>query len=231
MGTNLKVFSNLELKISIFNTIGFIIAAGEPTIFDSFKKVGTYNLFFYPLGPYIFLISPMVFLSTYYAMSLYRKKFGIITSWLPLLLLSLGLIWNFNCQFPDPYYSSWISLYIFISFLTTWIESKQVLKSDFVDEIHHMAKIEYLKESCTHWRLLSLTLIGGYLTICITWLFHRWDVSYKLFPETFRIYNQIDSATIFIFSIIVLLGPINSLLQKTEQAREQFLKIDQKDEV
>lgn len=219
------------IKIASFNTLGFCIATGIPTYLDPLlKTIGAYEPRQYPLGFWILLVGPSIFVSNYLCL----KKLASLNLriFLPgLILFFVGFISlvNFLPEFPHGNVSTWILLFTLTSIISSWIHYTSLKVERLNDNsIHQSARIEWVKETAAFWRSISIVVIGSYMGLLATWFMGNWDWVFKTVSDKEEqiLMGLFLTIQIALFSIYVVFGPIFESLNKAKSIADMLLKIE-----
>ncbi len=225
MTTKLSREKRFALKISLFNSLGFMFAVGVPTLVDPLLKSHVaYGARHYFLGPWVLLFALLAFSGTF--LILIKRKYFL--SWLPIAVLGTGLLWNFRPELPHGNVTFWTAIYCIASFVTSWIYCTTVDSSYITDKcIHRSARIERIKESINYWRTISIAIAAGYLAILVPWTNLLWTMTDKIVrePQDRFLLATISGVQLALFSIYVLAGPVTEAFLKTQTISDELLKI------
>ena len=164
-----------EFKIGFFNSLGFALAVGVPTFFDPLLKSHVrFGAREYFLGPWVLLISPLVFIVTYWCI-VKSSKHKYFFSWFPLAVSGIAVLWNFRPELPHANVTLWIIYYCVASFFASWIRYTP-MDFNFVCDgsIHINARIERIKESISQWRTILISIATGFLALIVPWIAFVW---------------------------------------------------------
>lgn len=215
------------IKISLFNSLGFMLAVGVPTFVDPLLKshvAYAYGARQYFLGPWVLLLPLFAFFGTY--LILIKRRY--LFSWFPIAILGAASLWNFGPELPHGNVALWTTIYCITSSVTSWIYCSKVDSSYITDEsIHVSARIERIKESINYWRTISIAIAAGYLAILLPWISLLWTITDKFVLDHRErlLLATVWGVELALFSIYVLAGPVSEAFLKTQTISNDLLKI------
>jgi hypothetical protein len=218
------------VRLAGFTAVGMSLAVGVPTFVDSRM---TSNRIFgareYPMGYWILLIGPLVFVGMYYlliASSSVKKR--IVKPIAYLLIVGCLSLLNFFPEFPNGNVILWLLLYFIGDVLCLWTHYTPI-KSDYIDlvDILDIAKIEMIKESINFWRTSTLMVGVGYLAILVPWsnLIWTWPAKFLTNPKEEALGIMVCETQLLFFSFFFLFCPVLEGIRKWQEATELFRKI------
>lgn len=218
------------IKIASFNTFGFCMATGIPTYLDPLlETIGAYGPRQYPLGFWILLIGPSIFVSNYLCLiKLTSLNFRIFLPGLILIFVGFCSLFNFLPEFPHGSVSTWILLFSLNSIISSWIHYTP-LKAEHLNDISidPSARIEWVKETAAFWRSISISIIVSYMGLLATWFMGSWDWVFKAVGDKGEqiLVGLFSASQVTLFSIYFVFGPIFESLSKTKSTADLLLRI------
>jgi hypothetical protein len=208
---------SFRIKIALFNLIGYCTAVASAYLLDGNLPTHIkYGAREYPHISIWFMISPVVFLTSYLILSLWqghaaRRGITLVGSSLPLLLFGLCA----SLSFPPerPHVGILISNLSFcaISLLTVWL---RISLGDFAfvnaTEVPYDARLEHLKATVTTWQMVAVYGAAGYLVFVMSWagvLYVAVSLTVKSEADRFTL-GQGELVQILIITICVIAGPL-----------------------
>lgn len=221
--TNPQVDRWLAFQLSAFNMVGFFVSTVGSTFVDArLEHHVRFGARVYPLGYWIVLLAPVVFLACYYSLSRAKRS-----RWLPIippavvLAITVAVLPAFLPEFPHMGILVVMFLYALGTAVTLWVRL-QPIHVEFINDtsIHPTAKIERLKELAAFWRTLSTGFAIAYVALVAAWMQTVWN-AIKTFisgasgaeGEVFLL-GQYAIVNVIVFTIFVVCVPLYQALSK-----------------
>lgn len=226
----MRGIGNFELRVAFFNAVGLSMATGVPTYLDARIKT---NIVWpprsYPLGFWILLLAPLLFLGSVLFFR-YVRSWSART-WVPsALLVAVGLasLRNFYPEFPHLNVIAWVTFFAVASIGASWIHYLPT-RDDFLEspELLMNLKIERVKEMVALWRTFAVTLTASYVGLLIPWYGYYMSSTSKLLsdPGEALLLKLTLCGEVAIFSFWMFLGPIFEAWSKTSVVSNLLLRI------
>jgi hypothetical protein len=223
----------LALKLAIFNTIGLLLAIVSPLYID--PKLKTHTVFpaaEYPLrqnypntawAVALGFLCPVILASTFL---LLRKKrtSGYLASFLPLAIPGSIAAFFLPPERPHSGILVWTFGYSAISLLTIFLRKKR--EDRYLDDpnLSLKSKLERLKATISAWQQIAVYGTVGYLAFVIFQISVVWSNSKIIVTdprEQFE-FGNFCSFQIALYSILVVVGPLNEAFQTTFRSIERL---------
>lgn len=220
-----------RLKIALFNSIGYFVTVAGVTFVDArLVHHPVYGPREYPLGYWICLGAPVVFLLSFLGVKHFRPwKSKAVWPTLCLLLVGEISLYNFRPELPHLGFSESILFYCFISFVASCIHYMP-LDIEWINDsrIDPLLKLERLKELITFWRTLALSITFGWVALLVPWTSFALSSSKEFFTTSAEVFINTNAWTVavFGFSIFVLFGPVYESFRKATFAADQLLRLN-----
>lgn len=218
-------------RIAFLNSFGYCVTAAGVTFVDA--KLSSHPIYgarFYPLGYWICLAAPVIFILTILLANCSQsRKEKVLYPNLCLLFVGVISLFNFLPEIPHIGFLTGILIYFFISCFASWIHLPFNVDYWIDDQkIDHLFKMERIKELTTLWRTLVISLTLGYGALLIPWATLSWTSS-KLFldnnPDEIFINSNAWVAAIMGFSFSFLFGPVYEAFHKATSAADLLLRL------
>lgn len=212
-------------RISLFSSVGYLFATGYPTIIDPLLTTHVlYGARTYPLGYWIFLFAPLVYIPTYYLLK--KKKY--IISLLPLVIANALSLFNFFPEFPHAWIILLTVMYTAVAFISNSIHfANSDINYVFDISIDRIAKIERLKSSISLWRTIAISIGGGYLALLMPAATLCWSAASYIATKQNEIFilQMTGGSHLAIFSLYVLVAPVIESLSMAEKFADGLLLV------
>lgn len=216
----MKSETRFAVTLASFNSAGMTLAVLAPTYLDS--RLPGHVLYpqgrEYPLGYWILLVGPAIFLATIAVHRVIKKRPARMLALSSPLLLFGGLsLFNFFPEFPHGFAGLWGLVYLLASVVASWIRYGKVrLKGINDPAIDAGLRSDRIKEGVTMWRTIATSMLFGYMVLIISWC-SLITTQVKLVStdpsEQWTIHNASVGA-LLLYSIFVLLGPVREAFRK-----------------
>ena len=135
----------------------------------------------------------------------------------------------FTPEFPHGNIATWMCLYSVLLTIMTWAKYYSI-DFAFVSDttVPVQSRIEALKNTYDLWKMLTLALTAGYLTVVVTWIteiLKNNSGNFVVSRNEIFLVNQISIAGVALFSICVLVGAGKEFFEKTASITREFSNI------
>lgn len=224
----------LLLKISVYNTVGLLVAIGSPLIID--PRLPSHVLHPNRQYPYtklwliaLFFLCPVVFVSSYRLLK--RKassKNSVWFSCLPAFIPGFCAAFLLSDERPHSGILVWTFGYCVLTALTVLFRQKREDMSYLNDHnIQFGLKLERLKATITTWQQITVYGSMGYLAFVIFQISVVWFTSKVIVtvPAEQWYFGNFCSGQIALYSFMMIIGPINEAFQMTFSSIRQLTNI------
>lgn len=219
----------LSLKLSFFNGIGLLVAVLSPTIIDPLLTTHVlYGRRCYPHAGWLMLLSILSF-STYFLLDRTRcSTRNLLVSFLSIVIPGLAASFAFPPERPHMAVLSVVFAVGLLSFLTVFLRQNR----DEHIYLHNPSlvfegKLERLKATVAVWQLIAIYGAAGYLAFVIFWISVSWTISQAVVTDKREqlLFGSFFGVEICIFSIAVLVGPLNEAFRMTFDSTKKLSAI------
>lgn len=222
--------NRFALRIAVFNSVGFIYSTGSVTYLDArLTSHVFYSARTYPLGYWVCLLGPVIFILTYLCFKKSKTIYGKILY--PALILIAAMLLslpNFLPEFPHLGITSAAGLLAMTSIVASWIRFEPIA-ADYIKkpEIPWELKVERLKENITLWRTLAVGLTIGYIALIYPAFSFFGKGAAQMLTKRDEVFLVTSSwqLSFLLFSVYVLFGVIHEAIRKAELAGDLLLTI------
>lgn len=219
-------------KIAIFNSLGFLLCTAGITYVDpKLKSLIEYGPISYAHGYLVASLGSVIILvTTYYSLLIGRFQQSVKLGLPLLILLVIAAIATpfFYPKTPHPVIVQWTLELMAVTLMACFIRNHPVESDKLKDNgIPEIARIEWIKEHASLWRIVSISLSLGVLALITPWTKALWGMSSYIVSTAHDklLLGQFGGVQVAFISIYILLSPIYESFHKAQLTSDLLLKI------